>query len=164
MRLNRWVLAWSLVAIIGLSLNAWRSGPTLAQFQGPQDPCFSSKKTNLSITTASGNTQLVAGVPNQRVFVCSFALVVPSAVAVSITEGPGLTCGSVTGGTQAAVMGVAAGGTAANGMSFASNGGLTIGGGGGTIAQTAYAGNYLCLLQSGTVQLAGNITYVQTQQ
>jgi hypothetical protein len=59
------------------------------------------------------------------------------------------------------VLGVATNGTAANGISLAANGGLTLGNGGGTVAQTATNANYLCLFQSGTTQMAGNLTYVQ---
>jgi hypothetical protein len=46
-------------------------------------------------------------------------------------------------------------------MAFAANGGLTLGTGHATVAATATAANYLCLFQSGTAQLAGNLTYVQ---
>jgi hypothetical protein len=59
------------------------------------------------------------------------------------------------------VIGVATNGTAANGMPFAANGGVSYGSGSGTVAQTATTANYLCLFQSGTAQIAGNLTYVQ---
>ena len=64
-------------------------------------------------------------------------------------------------GEGIAVVGVATNGTAANGLSLAANAGWTFGNGSGTVASTATAANYLCIFQSGTAQLAGNITYVQ---
>jgi hypothetical protein len=58
-------------------------------------------------------------------------------------------------------MGVATSGTASLGIPLAVNGGLTLGNGGGTVAATATAANYLCLFQSGTTLIAGNLTFVQ---
>jgi hypothetical protein len=100
----------------------------------------------------------VTGVSAKKIYVCSLILVAPSAVSVSLSEGSSSTCGT---SNQAAVIGVATNGTAANGMAFAANGGLTLGNGGNTVAATATAANYLCLFQSGTAQIAGNLTYVQ---
>jgi hypothetical protein len=122
------------------------------------DPCVGTAKTNVPISTASGTTALVTGVSAKKIYVCSLALIAPSAVSVSLSEGSSSTCGT---SNQAAVIGVATNGTAANGMPLAANGGLTLGNGGGTIAATATAANYLCLFQSGTAQIAGNLTYVQ---
>jgi hypothetical protein len=122
------------------------------------DPCMFQAKTNAAFSSASGTFALVTGVASKRVYVCSLSLVVPSAVSVSLAEGSSATCG--TSG-QAAVMGVATNGTAGNGLAMAANGGLTLGNGGGTVAQTATPANYLCVFQSGTAQIAGNITYVQ---
>ena len=122
------------------------------------DPCMFQLKTNVAISTASGTTALVTGVSAKKSYVCSFSLIAPSAISVSLAEGSSATCGT---SSQAAVMGVATSGTAANGLPLAANGGLTYGNGGGTVANTATAANYLCLFQSGTAQLAGNLTYVQ---
>ena len=58
-------------------------------------------------------------------------------------------------------MGVATNGTAANGIPLAVNGGLTLGNGGGTVAATATNADYLCIFQSGTTLISGNLTYVQ---
>jgi hypothetical protein len=122
------------------------------------DPCAQAAKTNVAISTASGTTALVTGVSAKKIYVCSLSLIAPSAVSVSLAEGSSSTCGT---SNQAAVIGVATNGTAANGMPLAANGGLTLGNGGGSIAITATAANYLCLFQSGTAQIAGNLTYVQ---
>jgi hypothetical protein len=130
----------------------------IASNQSAADPCMFQAKTNVAISTASGTTALVTGVSSKKIYVCSLAIVVPSAVSVSLAEGSSSSCGT---SNQAAVMGVATNGTAANGLPLAANGGLTLGNGGGTVAATATATNYLCLFQSGTAQIAGNLTYVQ---
>lgn len=122
------------------------------------DPCAYAAKTNVPISTASGTLALVTGVSAKKIYVCSLVLIAPSAVSVSLAEGSGTTCGT---SNQAGVIGVATNGTAANGMPLAANGGLTLGNGGGSIAITATAADYLCLFQSGTAQIAGNLTYVQ---
>lgn len=141
------------------STTASASAPVvLASNQTAGDPCMFQAKTNVPISTASGTTALVAGVSAKKVYVCSLSLISPTAVSVSLSEGSGTTCGT---SAQAGVIGVATNGTAANGMPLAANGGLTLGNGGGTVAATATAANYLCLFQSGTAQLAGNLTFVQ---
>lgn len=122
------------------------------------DPCALQAKTNVPISTAAGTTALVAGVSLKKIYVCSMLLVAPSAVSVSLAEGSSSTCGT---SNQAAVIGVATNGTASQGVPLAANTGWTLGNGEGTIAATATAANYLCLFQSGTAQLAGNLTYVQ---
>jgi hypothetical protein len=122
------------------------------------DPCTQSSKTNVPISTASGTLALVTGVSAKKIYVCSLSLIASGAISVSLSEGSGATCGT---SAQAGVIGVATNGTAANGMALAANGGLTLGNGGATVAVTATAANYLCLFQSGTTQIAGNLTYVQ---
>lgn len=151
--------AWVLNATApGQAAMAASSPVVLASNQSVGDPCTFQTKTNVPISTASGTTALVTGVSAKKVYVCSLALIAPSAVSVSLAEGSSATCGT---SNQAAVIGVATNGTAANGMPLAANGGLTLGSGTGTVAQTATAANYLCLFQSGTAQLAGNLTFVQ---
>lgn len=119
------------------------------------DPCIGQKKTNFAVSTASGNLQIAAGVASQRVYVCSIALIGATAWVGNLIEGTGAAC--ITS-AEAAVIGST---TAANGMSFAANGGMTYGNGGNTVASVAAAANGLCLLQSGTAQVSGNITFVQ---
>jgi trimeric autotransporter adhesin len=135
---------------------AFASGSFLNATAG--DPCMFQAKTNVPISTAAGTLALVAGVSAKKIYVCSLSLISSGAIAVSLSEGSGTTCGT---SAQAGVIGVATNGTAANGLSLAANGGLTLGNGGGTVAATATAANYLCLFQSGTTQMAGNLTYVQ---
>jgi hypothetical protein len=122
------------------------------------DPCSQSVKSNAAFSNAAGTFALVTGVAAKKIYVCSFLVVAPTAVSVSLAEGSSATCGT---SAQAAVVGVATSGTAANGVALAANAGWTFGNGAGTVASTATAANYLCIFQSGTAQLAGNITYVQ---
>jgi hypothetical protein len=46
-------------------------------------------------------------------------------------------------------------------MDFAATGGMTEGSGVGTVMNTSVAGDELCLLQSGTTKIAGNLEVVQ---
>ena len=131
-------------------------GPQSAAKGG--DPCENATKTNSPFSSASGTFAIVTGVSAKKIYVCSITAVVPSAVAFSLAEGSSATCGT---SAQAAVMGVATSGTASQGMSFAANGGLALGNGSSTVASTATNANYLCIFQSGTAQIAGNVSYVQ---
>lgn len=149
-------LASGSIASGAIASGAFAAGSFLNATAG--DPCMFQAKTNVPISTASGTVALVAGVSAKKIYVCSLSLITSGAIAVSLSEGSGTTCGT---SAQAGVIGVATNGTAANGLSLAANGGLTLGNGGGTVAQTATAANYLCLFQSGTTQMAGNLTYVQ---
>lgn len=119
------------------------------------DPCTSAAKTNVAIATSSGNTQLVAGSASKKVYVCSYHVLAATAAVVSLIEGTGAAC---TTANEAAVWGST---TAASGESYAANGGMAYGNGAGTVGVTATAANGICLLQSGTAALAGNLTYVQ---
>jgi len=109
-------------------------------------------KGNVAISQTA-STKLVAGLPGTIVRICSVALVAGAAEIVSFTEGTGTTCGTGT-------LAVSGSTTAANGESFAANGGRA-GGGFGTIMLTKTPGNDLCLAQSTTSRVAGNITFVQ---
>jgi hypothetical protein len=134
------------------------TSPWVVSQTSTADPCMFQAKTNVPISTATGTVALVAGVSAKKIYICSLSLITTTAVSVSLSEGSGATCGT---SSQAGVIGVGTNGTAANGLPLAANGGLTLGNGGGTIAATATAANYLCLFQSGTAQMAGNLTYVQ---
>jgi hypothetical protein len=121
-----------------------------------QDPCSYAAKTNFAIASAAAEPQLVAPSGTTQVYVCSLSLIIGTpAVTVSLVGGTGAAC---TTGTPVAALGST---TAANGMSLAVNGGLTLGNGLGTVVRTTTAGHGLCILQSGTTPIAGNITYVQ---
>lgn len=119
------------------------------------DPCLGAAKTNFPLSSATSNTQVVGGVSSKKVYICSISLIVAGAVVVNFIEGTGAAC---LASNEAAVIGST---TAANGLSLTTNGGLTLGNGAGTVAVTATAANGICILQSGTTSLAGNVTYVQ---
>ncbi len=123
--------------------------------QATQDPCGYQLKTNVAIATSSGTLQLVAGSSGKKVYICSFHVIAAAAAVLNVIEGTGSSC---TTANEAAIWGST---TAASGESYAANGGMTYGNGVGTIGVTATAANGICLLQSGTAALAGNITYVQ---
>jgi hypothetical protein len=135
------------------TLNTTAGGPVNNLASSNADPCFGSLKSNFAISTTAGTTQLVAGVSAKKIYVCSMKIIAGGTAAVSLIEGTNATCAS-----PAAVSGST---TAASGMALIANAGWTEGAGVGTVEQTATNANYLCLLQSSTVQLSGNITYVQ---
>ena len=118
------------------------------------DPCVFNAKTNLPISYQTATSvQLVGLSTGKLIYVCSLALIGSTATVFSLTSGTGTACATAT----AAVFGAA---TATNGVSLTSNGGLTLGGGAGTVA-IAPAGSELCIVQSGSGNLSGNLTYVQ---
>jgi hypothetical protein len=119
------------------------------------DPCTQLTKINTAIATAASTFQLVAPVGGTQVYVCSFSLIAAATAVVNLVGGTGATC---TTGTPVAALGST---TAASGMSLAANGGLTFGNGGATVVRTTTSGHGLCLIQSGTTALAGNMTYIQ---
>lgn len=136
--------------------NMANSSPvTLANNQSVGDPCTFQVKSQFSIATSAGNLQLVAGVSAKKVYICSVHVIAATAAILNIIEGTGAAC---TTANEAAVFGST---TAGSGESYAANGGMTYGSGIGTVGFTGTAANGLCLLQSGTAALAGNITYVQ---
>lgn len=139
----------------GQATMAGSSPVVIASNQSVGDPCMFQAKSNFAIATSSGNLQLVAGVAAKKVYICSFHVIAAAAAVISVIEGTGAAC---TTANEAAVWGST---TAASGESLAANGGMTYGDGQGTVGFTGTAANGLCLLQSGTTALAGNLTYIQ---
>src|SRR5208282_1792204 len=106
-------------------------------------PCRAGAKVNYPITSASGTFAIgPAGASNKKIYICSILLWASSAVSISLAEGSSSTCGT---SSQLGVIGVATSGTAGNGMAVPANGAFAYGNGGGTVAQTATAANYLCV-------------------
>jgi hypothetical protein len=116
------------------------------------DPCQTPLKGNTAISQVA-NARLLSGGANRRVYLCSFFVVGADSENLSLVEGSGTTCGT---GTTAIVGGT----TAANGANMAANSGFALGNGQGTIAVSLTPGNDLCLFQSGSGRVAGNLTYV----
>lgn len=97
----------------------------------------------------TASATLITGTAGQRIYVCSILLVSAGAQLVSLVEGTGTNCAT----------GVAAliGGTSAS-LSLAADSGFS------TIApfgwlSTQTTGNNLCLLQSGTGNISGTVSY-----
>ena len=111
------------------------------------DPCLSQTKVYTPISQTA-NTQLIAGTSAKKLYVCHFDIVTATAQNISLMAGTGTTCGS----TPHTVIG---GSTAATGWNFAANGGIAIGTGESSIAQTGTNADNICLLQSGSGQISG---------
>lgn len=126
----------------------------LPSTQAVADPCMFQAKTKVPFSTTSGSTQLVALSGSTKIYVCAVHFISTSADSISFTEGTGTAC--ATGATA-----VSGSTTAASGMDFPALGGMTEGGGVGTVMNTSVAGDELCLLQSGTTKIAGNLEVVQ---
>ncbi len=138
---------------LGQSVMAGSSPVALASNQSVGDPCtFQAKATSAFGVTNATTTVIVGNVSGKKLFVCSLVLISGQAASVSLTEGTA-TCGA----GNSALIGST---TAANGMVLAANGGLTLGGGIGTVAQTQVTTSAICLLTSAVVSAAGNVTYV----
>jgi hypothetical protein len=121
----------------------------------PVDPCATLNKGNVAISQTA-TARLVPGLAGLRIFVCSARVVAGAAEIVNFTEGTGATCGTA----ETAVAGST---TAANGESYAANGGFSGGGGEGSIMVTNVPGDSLCLKQSGSNRLSGNIVFAYGQ-
>lgn len=120
------------------------------------DPCVDLTKAASVAVSQTSNTQIVAGVPGKRILICRYGVVGADAESVSLVEGSGSTCGTST----AAVIGAT---TAASGMAFSANGGITEGAGSTWIAITKVAGDSLCVFQSGSGVVAGSLKYAIDQ-
>lgn len=140
----------------GQATAANSSPVVLASNQIAADPCMFQAKTNLPISqNGTSSVQLIALSGATSIYVCSLALIAAAATTVAITTGTGTAC--VTG--NAAVIGSTTA-NIANSMSFAANGGLTLGNGQGTVAKGA-ASSELCMILGANVFVSGNLTYVQ---
>ena len=95
------------------------------------------------------STQIVTGTSGQKLYICSIILVTAGDQSVSLVEGTGSVCATniaaVMGGTSASISLVAQGGLSAA-APFA-------------WLRTATAANNLCLLQSGSANVSGVISY-----
>ena len=139
----------------GQATAANSSPVVLPAAQVTADPCSLNTKTNFTISTTSGTLQIVAPSGSTQVYICSLLTIGATASIQNIVGGTGATC---TTGTPVAIAGST---TAANGMSFAANGGFTFGNGAGTVLRTTTAGHGVCLIQNGTAQISGGGTFVQ---
>jgi hypothetical protein len=117
------------------------------------DPCTSEAKTTDPFSlTARG--VIIAATAAKKNYICAIAIVAGTAEIANIVEGTGTTCQTST----AALVGST---TAANGLSFAANGGAMIGTGLGAVVNGKTSNVDTCLVPSGSNRLAGFVTWVQ---
>lgn len=121
------------------------------------DPCQQTAKLTVSINQTS-NTQIFAGTASKKTYVCHIHIVTATAQNVALVEGTGTVCATN-------IYGLAGGTTAATGWNFSANSGIALGSGLASVITpsgdtNATAAN-VCILQSGSGQLSGVITYVQ---
>jgi len=105
--------------------------------------------------TQTAGAQIITGVASRRIYVCSLNLVTASAQNIAVVAGTGTVCATST----VAVPGTSGGATAATGWNLAANSGIVIGGGLGAVAKTTVNADNLCILQSGSGQISGGISY-----
>lgn len=118
------------------------------------DPCAGTVKTPKPFSISSATTTvMVAASASNKLYICSFDIVVGAANNVALVE-------DATGSCASPDAGMAGGVTAATGWNFAANGGLVKGNGNGTVYQTASTNVNVCLMTSGTAQTSGSLTYV----
>lgn len=131
------------------------SSPTvLASNQSVADPCMFQAKSNLAIATnATSLTQVLAASGSTTVYICSLSLIAGGATTFTLSGGTGTNCAT----TNTVIIGAT---PVANSLSFAANGGLTLGNGGGTIAKSS-SSQELCAINGSGQYVSGNLTYVQ---
>lgn len=117
------------------------------------DPCSSEAKITAPFSlTARG--VIIAATSSKKNYICAISVVAAAAEIFNIDEGTGTTCGTGT----AAVVGST---TAANGLSFAANGGMAAIGSNSTVLAGLTANVDTCIVPSSTNRLSGFVTYVQ---
>jgi hypothetical protein len=129
------------------------SVPVIAsQRQVNSDPCGSSVWTYYPINVSS-NTQVVASLAGENVYLCEYYIQpVTAAANVNIVEGTGTTCGTNTAG-------MLGGATAALGAVLTTNGGFVLPPAGRAYTKTATVGDAMCIFTSAAVE--GVLAYVQ---
>jgi hypothetical protein len=113
------------------------------------DPCAFLAPTTVPISQTA-STKIVSAASAKKNYLCALVVVAGAAEIVNVVEGTGSTCGTST----AAIVGST---TAANGLSFAANGGFA-----NPVKIPGIGTNVdTCLTQSGSNRVSGYVTYVQ---
>ena len=133
----------------GIQITGVGSGAT-AGFALPITVC--TEYANIDQTSGE---QIITGVASRRIYICSLNLVTASAQNIAVVAGTGTVCATTT----VAVPGTSGGATAATGLNLAANSGIVVGSGLGAIAKTTVDADNLCILQSGSGQISGGISY-----
>lgn len=126
-------------------------GDSLKVAQTNQDPCAAPVKNDAAISQTA-TTKIVPAVPGSRIYICQIRIVVGAAEIVSELEGTGAACATGTIAHSGST-------TAANGESFAANGGYQSGTGNATVINLP-PGKDFCVGQSTSSRVSGKVTYV----
>jgi hypothetical protein len=118
------------------------------------DPCQREAKIRVSINQTAG-TQLATGTASERIFICSMHVVTATAQNIALVSGTGTVCATSPSGVEGF-----GGSTAATGWNFAANGGIAMAAAGFAYGNTDTDADNLCLLNSGSGQISGGLTYV----
>ncbi len=123
------------------------------------DPCQGNTKSYLAITATTSLVKVIAtGVSAKKIYICQLILTTTAANNVAVFEA---NTGSVCATNPVAVYGAGTTvATAANGFPFPANGGVSLGSGGYSVAQTSVNANDLCIGTSAATPLTGGVLYV----
>ena len=114
--------------------------------------CETEQPIYINISQTTG-TQLITGTSSERIYICSLQLLSATAQNVALVDGTGTVC--ATG-----VAGMLGGSTAATGWNFAANNGLVLPFHRNGWSKTSSDADNVCLLQSGSGQISGSLSYV----
>jgi hypothetical protein len=140
--LTLYVLA--LIALMAMSASA--------QAQTLADPCSSGVKQNVAISETN-SAMVIPGDQRTKTYLCFIFLGTSGAENLSIVEGTGAVCAT----NQLIIMG----GPGQTGPARQANDTITLGSGTASIGFSTVAGNDICLLQSASGLVAGNMIYVR---
>lgn len=118
-------------------------------------PCSDISLVHTLAISQTTSTKLVSAAASKYTVICAMTVVAGAAEIFNVVEGTGSVCAT----NIAALAGST---TAANGMSFAANGGVANVAGNGVVIKANNQNYDLCLTQSGSNRLAGFITYAQS--
>lgn len=118
------------------------------------DPCSGNVKTTTPFSIIA-DTVVITATASKKTYICHLVVVAAAADTFNITEGAsGSTC--VT--SEAALVGSL---TDSEGLSFAANGGVTMGNGEGTVVAGKTANVDVCIKNNAGSRLSGSVTWVQ---
>lgn len=137
-----------------INYNYCSNGTTWDACIGTPDPCAKLATTTTPISVAATRTVIISAVSAKKNYICHVDLVAGAAEIANIVEGTGTTCQTST----AALLGST---TAANGLSFAINGGIAIGSGSSSVLVGKTANVDTCLVNNSTGRVSGTVTWVQ---
>lgn len=142
-----------------MSTGATDTGTQRVQLANDFDPCRSQANTKSFVSVNQTTSTQILGLSgsSKKYYVCSINLVTATAQNVAVVDSTtaGNACATSPSGSDGF-----GGSTAGTGWNFAANGGLTYGSGGFSVGATHNSNAALCVLQSGSGQLSGGLSYV----